>query len=634
MPGLAGVLMMQGAPLCEDDLRAALRMRSAFPTAAGRACDLTRLDGALLLGRGPGPGAPGSIAASEQGGDRDRFAVVLSGRIDNAVALRAELGDRGGAGPMTDDASILREAVRAWGAEAAAHLAGGFAFAAYDRETGTLLCGRDRFGIEPFHYVALRDRLVFASDLASLAHWPGVRRSADAEVLTHYLAFGFCPVDRAPLRGVERLGAAYRLVAERTRPLRVERYWTLARPPARRSNGSAEPAPASARADAAAELRARLDRALGPLDGAVGVLLPGDAASLALAEAAVRASARDDGPIVHTFEIVSETASGRAARAPAGSGRTQRHRVRLDASSAQAALRLVPLQGEPFADPASLAGHALLAEAEDRVTRCLSAAGGSELFLDRARYGAFTAALARHRDQRIQPSVLQGFHATMPFVRDLYGDLVGLSSDVQRLAMAGPALIGSLLLSPVDDLGSSLERADEAGAADLCARIDLAHGAPRVLAPLAIARHRADVALGAPFLDPAFADWAAALPQATRLADAAGPAHTLGMLRGALSSPVPARAVATPALDEWLRTSLRERLEDTLASAAFRGRELFRMSWIDRLLRDHLDGTRANGALLWALLCLETWFLTLVDRIPEAVSPPAAVPMPDHEVAA
>jgi asparagine synthase (glutamine-hydrolysing) len=602
---IAGLFMLQGDPLGDDDIRAAFRVRA---TLAGGGAGIVTHDTALLIGNA----APSQGPTLEQG----RFAVVLAGRIDNAAALRAELIALGAAGPMDDDRAVLREAVRAWGEGAAARFTGAYAFAIHDAETKTLLCGRDRFGLQPFHYVHLRDRVVFASDLAAIAHWPGVRRHADHDALTHYLAFGFCPADHAPLRGVQRLPAAHILRAERLRGIRQNRVWTLPSPHAADDLGAAR-----------AELRRRLDAALDGT-GRIGVLRSGDAPAEALAEAAIRAAGSADGPEVHSFAIRVE---GEAAHLIAPL-RVRHHAVNLDASSAAAALSLIPKRGEPLATPGALIDHALLAAAGAEVTACLSAAGGAELLLDHPHYDAFATALARHRDTRIQASPRQGFHATMPFVRDLYGDCVCVSSDPQRLAMAGPALIGSLLLSPVDGLGASLERADAANALDQGARIDLGHGAPRMLGPLDIARHRPGFALRAPFLDADLAEWCAGLPQATRLTGADGTLRPGGLVRAALDHPGRTRPEIGHALDLWLRTSLRELLEDTVASAAFRNRDLFRMAWIDRLVRDHLDGSRANGALLWTLLCLEIWFLTFIDRVPELAAP--GIPVLETGVAA
>lgn len=593
---LAGLFMLQGDPLGDDDIRAALRVRAAL-AGGGDGAGIVSHDSAILVG---GAGSPGPVRA------QGRFAVVLAGGFSNAGALRAELRALGAPGPIETDTDILREAVRAWGEAAAARFTGAYAFAIHDAETKSLLCGRDRFGIQPFHYVHLRDRLVFASDLAAVIHWPGVRRHADHDALTHYLAFGFCPADHAPVRGVQRLSPAHVLRAERRRGVWTARVWTLPSP-ASRPPGEA-PTPDEARA----ELRSRVDAAV-PGDGPIGVLRTGDAPSDALAEAAIRAAHRGDGPEVHDFAINVKGAAVPAAASPG----CRSHAVPLDAASAVSALRLIPRRGEPLATPGALVEHALLAAASAEVPVCLTAAGGPELLLDRPHYAAFGTALARHRDTRIQASPRQGFHATMPFVRDLYGDCVCISSDPQRLALSGPALIGSLLLSPIDGLGTSLERADAGTALDLLARIDVAHGAPRMLAPLDIARHGAGPTLLAPFLETDLGAWCAGLPQALRLAGPDETARPGGLVRTALDQPASPRPEVGHALDLWLRTSLRERLEDTVASAAFRNRDLFRTAWIDRLVRDHREGTRANGTLLWALLCLETWFLGFIDRAPE-----------------
>ncbi len=587
MPGLAGILLTGDGALCGDDLRAAARVRAGLAR-GGRGTGILRQARALLLGEIPaGPAAPGGAA----------LGVVLAGRIDNARALRDELAGRGERPDETDQAGLLRLAYRRWGTEVAARLEGRFAFAIHDAADGTLLCGRDRFGVEPLHYAVLRDRVVFASDLAALLSWPGMRRVPDADVLAHYLAFGFCPVERSPLKGVLRLPPGHWLRAGPGAAPRCERYWSLPAPgPGRRP---------AAPGEAAVRLRARIAdiaaRAVAD-SPSVAVLATGDAASAALAGAVARAAG----------------AAGRDGIAVLGLGPAPRGvphwcEVAPTAAAAADALSTIPLGGELVADPDLLGLHALLAAARDRAGHGLVATGGPELFLDRPRYAAFEAAVKRRRDGRIQPAVRQGFHATMPFVRDLYGDIVGIASDAQRLALCGPALIGSLLFSPVDDLGTSLERADESSARDLAARLDLTHGAPRLLAGLEAARLRDGPALDAPFLGRDFAEWCLSVPAEQRTGSWTRP----GLLQAAIPE---VRAAAMPpaagCLDHWLRTSLRELLEDTVASSAFRGRSLFRMSWVDRLVALHLDGKQAGGTLIWTLLCLETWFAGVIDAAP------------------
>lgn len=610
MSGLAGILLTGDCALCGDDLRAAARVRAGLAQ-AGRGTGILRQPRALLVGTGPaGPGRPGDEALS----------VVLAGRIDNAPALRAELAGRGGRPDETDQAGLLRLAYHAWGTGVAARLEGRFAFAVHDAADGTLLVGRDRFGIEPLLYAVLRDRVVFASDLAALLAWPGLRRVPDADVLAHNLAFGFCPADRSPLKGVLRLLPGHCLRAGPHAAPACERYWSLPAPgPGRRP---------AAPGEAAGRLRARIEDLAARTvaeSGHLAVLATGDAASAALAGAVARAAVSAGRSDVEVLGL------GAGPRGATLAGGIPWREVVPTAAAAAAALSAIPLHGEPVADPDLLPLHALLAGAQGRGGLGVIAAGGPELLLDRPRYAAFEAAVKRRRDGRIQPAIRQGFHATMPFMRDLYADIVGIAGDAQRLALCGPALIGSLLFSPVDDLGPSLERADETSARDLAARLDLTHGAPRLLAGLNAARLRDGPPLHAPLLDRDFAEWCLALPADLR----AGGWTRPGLLQAAFPE---TRTTSAPpaagALDRWLRTSLRELLEDTVASAAFRSRGLFRLSWVDRLVALHLEGKQGGGTLIWTLLCLETWFAGVIDAAPsrgtDAAWDPAGDALPAH----
>jgi asparagine synthase (glutamine-hydrolysing) len=63
-------------------------------------------------------------------------------------------------------------------------------------------------------------------------------------------------------------------------------------------------------------------------------------------------------------------------------------------------------------------------------------------------------------------------------------------------------------------------------------------------------------------------------------------------------------------LGEWLRTDLKEMLEDTLRSRALGGAEFFRGEYLDRLLDEHMSGSKNHRQLLWPLFVFLSWYQT------------------------
>ena len=67
-------------------------------------------------------------------------------------------------------------------------------------------------------------------------------------------------------------------------------------------------------------------------------------------------------------------------------------------------------------------------------------------------------------------------------------------------------------------------------------------------------------------------------------------------------------------LDRWLRTDLRELLEDLLAPDQVRRRGLFRPDVVRALTREHLAGVRSHGDRLWTLMMMEMWTREYLDH--------------------
>ena len=159
MSGLAGVMTADGSP--------------------PEPLVLTRL-GSALAHRGPGSrerreiGGFGLVEVRREAGDgttrpgttQDGAAVALDGRIYNASALRAELGDD--APQDGSERDLLRHLQRRHGAGFASSLRGMYAAVVFDPGNEILLLARDPFGIKPLYYVEGPRGFAFASEAQAL----------------------------------------------------------------------------------------------------------------------------------------------------------------------------------------------------------------------------------------------------------------------------------------------------------------------------------------------------------------------------------------------------------------------------------------------------------------------------------
>ena len=117
------------------------------------------------------------------------LSIVFNGCIYNYPELREELIAKGYAFFSHGDTEIILKAYHAWGPACVERLHGMFAFVIAERDSGTIIMARDRFGIKPLYYSAQGARLRFASTLPALLAGGDVDRTIDREALHHYMSF-------------------------------------------------------------------------------------------------------------------------------------------------------------------------------------------------------------------------------------------------------------------------------------------------------------------------------------------------------------------------------------------------------------------------------------------------------------
>jgi asparagine synthase (glutamine-hydrolysing) len=166
--------------------------------------------------------------------------VTFNGEIFNYVELREALVARGCAFRTRTDTETILHAYAEYGAQGTALLNGDFAHALWDRRRNRLLLARDRMGVRPLYYAVRDGVLVFASEVKSLLHFPGLRAELDPLALDQCFTFWAPLAPRTAFKDVFELPPGHQLVAENGR-ITVSPYWQLRFPP-RSERGSANEA--------------------------------------------------------------------------------------------------------------------------------------------------------------------------------------------------------------------------------------------------------------------------------------------------------------------------------------------------------------------------------------------------------
>jgi asparagine synthase (glutamine-hydrolysing) len=325
----------------------------------------------------------------------ERWSITYNGELYNFRELRVELEARGERFATSCDTEVLLRMFALDGPAMLERLNGIFAFAVWDdREKRLFLC-RDRLGVKPLYYTR-RDRLfAFASELKALL--PLVQRAElDPTALADYLTFLWVPDPKTAFAGILQLPAGHYAWVD-TDGISIHQYWDLQFEPVE--------LPESAWTDAVAEAVTRCVRRQTVSDVPLGSFLSGGVDSSAV----VAAMARDGAPVkTYTIgfsaadlahEIVPDDL--RYARRVGQLFGTDYHEEILVPDVLELLPKAVWHLEEPVGDPAAISTYLICRAAGRELPVMLSGVGGDEVFAGYPRHLAFH--LARGLDHVPRP---------------------------------------------------------------------------------------------------------------------------------------------------------------------------------------------------------------------------------------
>jgi len=126
------------------------------------------------------------------------------------------------------DTEVILKAYHAWGPDCVRHFNGMFAFAIWERDSGSVFLARDRVGIKPLYYHAAAGKLRFASSLPALFASGGISNEIDPIALHHYMNFhSVVPAPHTILKDISKLepGTTLRIMPDGGMDKRA--YWRL-----------------------------------------------------------------------------------------------------------------------------------------------------------------------------------------------------------------------------------------------------------------------------------------------------------------------------------------------------------------------------------------------------------------------
>ncbi len=557
--------------------------------------------------------------ANEDGNVR----MVFNGEIYNFQTLRRRLEGKGHRFATEGDGESILHLYEDAGTDCFSHLNGMFAVAIWDANRHRLILARDRIGQKPLYYTVKDNRLIFASELKSLAAVEGVCTDIDPGAIDEFLTYQYIPPPGTIWKGVRQLAPGHFAVFENGQ-LSVQRYWDF--------DHSVEQAIGSEEAcERLRELLTDSVRLRMQSDVPLGSFLSGGIDS-----SLITAIAQDqsDDP-VRTFSIgfpvadFDETAYAAQVAEHLG---TQHQRFEVMPSGVDVIDKLVWHYDQPFGDSSAVPTWYLSELTRKHVTVALSGDGGDELFAGYERYRALwlSSRLQRlfpvHRVpgiglvQRLPDSNRQRslFRRAKRFIDALgqpaarrYLNWIQIFPESMRASLYTDEFVQTL---PGDDPFEFLDTAwaqsegrDVVTRAsmtdtltylpfDLCTKVDIASMA-----------HGLEVRQ--PLLDHRIVEFAASLPVNLKFRGRRGKL----LLQDTFGSLIP-KSIFTRKkmgfgipIGAWFRNEFRPMVHDTILSDNARIAPYFRAEAVAELVRSHESGEQNHGYRLWNLLILEKW---------------------------
>jgi asparagine synthase (glutamine-hydrolysing) len=559
--------------------------------------------------------------------------VMMNGELYNYREVRAELEKKGHKFVTRSDTEILPHLYQEYGDALVDHLNGMYAFSLWDTRKKKLIIARDRFGEKPLYYGVFDGKLIYASEPKAILAHPSVKTEIDLNALRHYVSFDYVPAPMSIYKGIHKLPSAHILFVENGE-VRTRKYWDISfvKPTVSDRQGS-ETASLTEKADELRDLLSDAVRMRLVADVPLGILLSGGIDSSTVAAFATQHATEK----VKTFSIGFEEDSfdeSKYARQVATHLNTEHYEEKLSAETAGDLISEIGTWlDEPMSDGSLIPTFLLAQFVRKHVTVALGGDGGDELF---AGYPMYYAHKVAAKYLAIPSFVRSGL--IEPVVNALPVSTKNLSFDykAKRFVRASKhddvtrhhSWFGSFSLdqhesvftqdvlaqSDADIYRGVRELVDASDAINVIEQMQYAdinyYLAEDILTKVDRAAMAVSLETRAPFLDPRVGQFAASIPVQYKLKGKSGK-H---ILKEAMKELLPHNILHRPKkgfgipIAEWLKGRLNPLMHDMLSPERLKQQGLFNAEYVQRLIKEHENGTASHHKELWTLLVFELWW--------------------------
>lgn len=577
-----------------------------------------------------------------------RWWITYNGELYNFRQLRRELELTGERFRTESDTEVMLRMFVVHGPAMLDRLNGIFALAIWDDREKRMFLARDRLGVKPLYYTRRNGCVAFASELKALLPLIG-RPELEPTALADFLTFLWVPDPKTAFRDISKLPPGHYAWAD-ANGLALTQYWDLEFAPEERPEKDW-------RDEVAETVRSAVTRQM-VSDVPLGSFLSGGVDS-----SAVVAAMRSEAEHVSTWAIGFDTQDLeheivpddlKYAREIGDKFQTDYHERVLDPNVLDLLPKTVWHLEEPLADPAAISTYLICREARTQMPVMLSGMGGDEVFAGYPRYLAYKLSrlldaipgpvrqgldrIASPIAQPGSPGRLRGPRRNLwkfmraaglpPLERYLSFSSYYTQDELRELVLPEALPRG---YDPLTLHRSYLDKMPEADDLSRLLYLDTKTFLPCLnLAYTDKMGMAASVEVRVPLLDDEVVALAARIPSQLKLnawrrkyifkrsQEHVLPRNVIWRKKAGFGAPV----------RSWLVGELAPLVEDLLSERTLRERGLVDPRAVARLRTDNDAGIADNSLRLYALMTLELWSRTYLDKqwdfgrnTPQAVGP-------------
>lgn len=222
MCGIAGILNFRNEPVAYSQLKAMTdSIAHRGPDGEGQ-----YVDGVLGLGHRRLAIIDLSLAGHQPMQTSDqRYIITYNGEIYNFKELRIELESKGYQFHSNTDTEVVLKAYAEWGDKCLSKFNGMFAFVIWDKKERKLFLARDRYGIKPLYYFLNDSHFVFGSEVKTIIGSSLYKASLDKEGLVEYLTFQNFFTDKTLFKDVKMLMPGHYAYVSLSGKFTKNQYW-------------------------------------------------------------------------------------------------------------------------------------------------------------------------------------------------------------------------------------------------------------------------------------------------------------------------------------------------------------------------------------------------------------------------